>query len=172
MSTPNPYAAPETDSASPASSDPFAAPGHLERIGAYMIDATVALVLGVAAFMAAAIAGAFITEALITDPQLREAASMLVIVGAMSILALCWPVVDLLAAMSPLRETPGHRILGMKVVLMDGRPCPLGKRFWRALVKMLVLWLFYFLAITAVFDSARRTPWDILFGTRVVKHRT
>lgn len=169
MSNSNPYAAPETEGNSSSTAASPQAPAHPARLAAYVVDAFISVFFGTIALMAAMFGSMAIVEARVADPELRDVARILTLVLSMAVLFLAWPVIETLCVASPLGESVGHRLFAMQVVMADGRPCPLGRRFLRSLVKLIVLWLFYFLAVTVMFDSDRRAPWDFIFGTRVVR---
>ena len=164
----NPYAAPLADIADVDPMDERAPAPNGHRFLAYLVDSTWLGVGLVGMLLLLLFGGMGLAEILIADPDAREGASAVVALLMLPAVAITWPALDV-GVQVALGGSPGHRLLGLELITTDGQELRTKRLVLRSVIKLLVLWIFYILAISVFFDARHRAPWDVVANTRVVK---
>ena len=172
MSTSNPAARPPPARAGdrpPPDEDGLMVPTDRERTIAYTVDSTVGLLGGILLTWL----GMTAAYRLMNTGRVSPDDQMLWLGAGVGIgLLVCvvtMPLFEIACHRSNLQGTLGHKLTGMHIVDLEGQPVPTKTRVVRALIKYLVLSLLGIAVLVTLFDPKRRTPWDHITNTRVVK---
>lgn len=133
-----------------------------ERVGAYLLDMIALFVAYLAAFIVLAIIGAILR--VVSDTLAGVVVGILTVVAYIALLI--W---FMLLEAGPYGQTPGKRILGIRVVDEHGQLLSKGMAVGRYFSKIISALPLYIGFLFPLWDSERRALHDMIVNTRVIK---